>query len=141
MVQITPVPAFRDNYIWVIHARQGQEHRAVLVDPGEPEAILSWLESEVARPVAVLVTHHHSDHTGALAALSARWNLPIYGPKAESISGVTHPVGEGSTVSIPELGLNFLVMATPGHTRGHVCYIGQGCNGTTLRPDQVDCAA
>jgi hydroxyacylglutathione hydrolase len=134
MLQITPVPAFRDNYIWVIHARRGQEHRAVLVDPGEPEAILSWLASQVARPVAVLVTHHHGDHTGALPALSARWPMPVYGPEAESISGVTHPVREGSVVDIPELALTFRVMATPGHTRGHVCYFGHGWlfSGDTL---------
>lgn len=124
MVQVTAVPAFRDNYIWAIHARQGEDHAAVLVDPGDPDAILSWLESQGARPVAVLITHHHSDHIGGLAALAQRWPMLVYGPGKESIPGVTHPLAEGNTVEIPELGLTFQVMETPGHTRGHVCYHG-----------------
>lgn len=134
MVQVTPVPAFRDNYIWVIHTRQGQERLAVLVDPGEPDVILSWLESQHARPVAVLVTHHHQDHTGALPALARRWSIPVYGPELEAIPGVTDPVREGSEVRIPELGLAFRVLATPGHTRGHVCFFGHGWlfSGDTL---------
>lgn len=133
-MQVTPVPAFRDNYIWAIHARLGDNHAAVLVDPGEPDAILSWLESRQAHPVAVLITHHHGDHTGGLAALAKRWPVPVYGPGKESIPGVTHPVAEGSTVDIPQLGLRFQVMETPGHTRGHVCYYGHGWlfSGDTL---------
>lgn len=124
MVQVTPVPAFRDNYIWAIHAGQGENHAAVVVDPGEPDAILSWLESRNARPVAVLITHHHGDHIGGIAALAQRWSMPVYGPGREAIPGVTHPVAEGSAVDVPQLGLHFQVMETPGHTRGHVCYHG-----------------
>ena len=133
-MQITPVPAFRDNYIWVIHDRVGGNHLAVLVDPGEPEAILSWLDSEEATPVAVLVTHHHGDHTGALAALAGRWSMPVYGPGNENIAGVTHPVSEGSVVDIHRLGLSLSVLETPGHTLGHICYFGHGrlFSGDTL---------
>lgn len=133
-MEITPVPAFRDNYIWVIHGRVGADHLAVVVDPGEPEAILSWLESQGVTPVAALVTHHHSDHTGALPALAARWPMPVFGPAREAIPGVTQAVGEGDRVDIPRLGLAFSVMETPGHTRGHVCYLGHGClfSGDTL---------
>jgi len=134
MVKLTAVPAFRDNYIWAIHARHGNDHMAVLVDPGEPGAILSWLESQDVRPVAVLITHHHADHTGALSTLSQRWPIPVYGPTREAIPGVTHPVSEGDTVDIPGLGLALQVMETPGHTRGHVCYFGHGWlfSGDTL---------
>jgi hydroxyacylglutathione hydrolase len=126
MLQITPVPAFRDNYIWTIHGMRGGERVAVLVDPGEPDAILSWLQSHAARPLAVLVTHHHNDHTGALAALSMRWGMPVFGPGQEAIPGVNRAIGEGDRVDIPELDLAFVVMATPGHTLGHVCYLGHG---------------
>jgi hydroxyacylglutathione hydrolase len=125
-MQITPVPAFRDNYIWVMHDHVGSEHLAVLVDPGEPEPILSWLASQEATPLAVLITHHHHDHTGALPALAGRWSVPVYGPGKEDIAGVTHAVGEGSVVEIHRLGLSLHVLETPGHTRGHVCYVGHG---------------
>ena len=126
MPQVTPVAAFRDNYIWTIHAMRGGERLAVVVDPGEPDAILSWLESHAARPVAVLVTHHHSDHTGALAALAAHWGLPIFGPLKEAIPGVNRGVSDGDQFEIRELGLAFQVLETPGHTLGHVCYLGHG---------------
>ena len=134
MHQVTAVPAFRDNYIWAIHDDRQTERIAVLVDPGEPDAILAWLERERVRPVAILITHHHGDHTGALAALSQRWDMPVYGPQKEAIPHVTHPVGEGDVVVIPELDLRFQVLETPGHTLGHVCYLGQGWlfSGDTL---------
>lgn len=134
MLRVTPVPAFRDNYIWAIHDDRAADHAAVLVDPGEPEAILAWLQREHARPVAILVTHHHADHTGALPALARRWAMPVWGPRGEAIAGVTRPVGEGEHVTIPELGLDFQVLETPGHTLGHVCYLGQGWlfSGDTL---------
>jgi hydroxyacylglutathione hydrolase len=134
MLHVTAVPAFRDNYIWAIHDQRRSDRVVMLVDPGEPDAILSWLEDQGARPAGILITHHHNDHTGAVPALSQRWAIPVYGPKKESIPGVTHPVGEGDRVDIPELGLSFLVMETPGHTQGHVCYFGHGWlfSGDTL---------
>lgn len=126
MLHVTPVPAFRDNYIWAIQDSEPNNRSVVLVDPGEPSAILAWLADHDARPVAVLVTHHHNDHTGALPALTRYGPIPVYGPKRENIAGVTHPVGEQCRVAIPELGITFDVLETPGHTRGHVCYYGQG---------------
>jgi hydroxyacylglutathione hydrolase len=134
MLNITPVPAFRDNYIWALMDDRPDDRITVLVDPGEPEAILSWLEREHVRPVAVLITHHHGDHTGALVALTRRWALPVYGPAREAIAGVTHPVAEGDRVCVPELGLDMAVLETPGHTLGHVCYLGHGWlfSGDTL---------
>lgn len=134
MLAITPVPTFRDNYIWVIQAPQVNEGAVVLVDPGEPEAILAWLARHDALPVAILITHHHGDHTGALAALGKVWSTPVYGPKHEQIPQVSHPVTDMDQVVVPELGLSFQVLETPGHTRGHVCYYGHGClfSGDTL---------
>lgn len=134
MLHVTAVPAFRDNYIWAIHDQGRSDRVVVLVDPGEPDAILSWLSDQSARPVGILVTHHHSDHTGAVSALCQRWAIPVYGPAQERIPGVTCPVRDGDRVEIPELGLTFLAMETPGHTRGHVCYWGHGWlfSGDTL---------
>ncbi|MEW5771214.1 MAG: hydroxyacylglutathione hydrolase [Pseudomonadota bacterium] len=134
MLDISAIPAFRDNYIWAVRDLHRDPSATVLVDPGEPGAILTWLASQQARPLAILVTHHHGDHTGALAALGERWRVPVYGPRRERIAGVTHPVGEGDEVELPELGLRLAVMETPGHTLGHVCYVGDGLafTGDTL---------
>ncbi|HNQ03464.1 MAG TPA: hydroxyacylglutathione hydrolase [Thiobacillaceae bacterium] len=127
MPHVTPIPALRDNYIWAIEGTHADSRAVALVDPGEPDAILAWLARQHARPVAILLTHHHHDHTGALPALLQAWSMPVHGPRREGITGVTHPVGEADRVQVPELGLSFEVLETPGHTRGHVCYHGHGC--------------
>lgn len=134
MLLISAIPAFRDNYIWALHGPASTTQAVVLVDPGEAEPILTWLTANQAVPVAVLITHHHGDHTGAVETLAEHWNFPIYGPRKESIAGITNPVEEGDVVRIEELGLAFDVLETPGHTLGHVCYYGDGklFSGDTL---------
>lgn len=122
MFEVEAIPAFRDNYIWAIH----DGHGVVLVDPGEPGAILTWLGEHGLRPLAILITHHHADHTGALPELLARWPVPVFGPRGGAIAGVSEPVGEGDTVAVPQLGLHFQVLETPGHTLDHLCYLGHG---------------
>ncbi len=121
-MKITAIPAFRDNYVWAIH----DDHAAILVDPGEAAPILAWLAARNIIPSALLVTHHHADHTGGIAALCARYPVPVYAPAVEFIPGTTHPLQGGETLAFPELGVEFTVLATPGHTRGHLCYHGQG---------------
>jgi hydroxyacylglutathione hydrolase len=123
MPDLLPIPAFEDNYIWTVH----DDRFAVVVDPGEAEPILTWLADQRIQPAAVLVTHHHRDHVGGLEKLLARYpGTPIYGPAADRIAGVNHPVSEGDVCRIPELRLHFDVLAVPGHTPGHVVYVGHG---------------
>lgn len=123
MLHLEPVLAFEDNYIWVVH-----DHRsALLVDPGEAAPILAWLDERRMRPVAVLLTHRHGDHTGGVADLLARYpDLPVYGPAHDGLAGMNRPVGEGDRCRIVELGIELAVLAIPGHTLGHVAYLGQG---------------
>lgn len=121
-MKITAIPALRDNYVWAIH----DDHAAILVDPGEAAPILAWLEDRHIVPSALLVTHHHADHTGGIAALRTRYSVPVYAPARESIPGTTHPLQGGENLVFPALGLEFSVLDTPGHTRGHLCYVGQG---------------
>ena len=128
---ILPVPAFKDNYIWLLH-RGG---RAVIVDPGDAvpvEVALSELGLELD---AIVLTHHHPDHTGGVIALrDARPQRPIsiYGPQTESIPGVTHPVTDGSVVRLDAIGLECLSIEIPGHTRGHMAYYAEGADGRHL---------
>lgn len=113
------VPAFDDNYIWLIYDAAG---RAVIVDPGDDEPILAALTAHRLRPAAILCTHHHHDHVGGVEAIRAQFDVPVYGP-AGRIAGVTHAVAEGDRVELGG-GLRFDVIATPGHTRDHIAYIG-----------------
>lgn len=120
---VTRLPAFNDNYLWLAH---GTENRVAAVDPGDAAVVAAALERDGLTLAAILVTHHHGDHTGGVPALAARADCPVYGPAAEAIAGVTHPVRGGDRVELHTLGLAFDVIDVPGHTRGHVAYVGHG---------------
>lgn len=126
---VLPVPAFDDNYLWLVPA-PGAPGLAVVVDPGDAAPVQAELDRRGLRLAAILVTHHHGDHVGGLAELVANAGgvsaLPVYGPADEDIEGITHPVKDGDTVALPALGLHFDVLSVPGHTRGHLAYAGHG---------------
>jgi hydroxyacylglutathione hydrolase len=122
MLQVVPVAAFKDNYVWTL---RNASHAAV-VDPGEARPVLDYLKRERLVLAAILATHHHPDHVGGIAELLRSFAVPVYGPKNEPIATLTKPVAEGDTVSIPELGANFSVLDIPGHTRAHIAYYGAG---------------
>jgi hydroxyacylglutathione hydrolase len=125
MQPVLHVPAFEDNYIWLI--RGVSTTHAALVDPGDAAPLFEALPRLGLTPAAILCTHHHGDHTGGIDALTRAWSgLPVYGPGNENIGGLTHPLVGDETVRLPELGLQFQVLSIPGHTRGHVAYYGHG---------------
>ena len=113
--EVVPLRAFKDNYIWTLRNRRF----AVAVDPGDAQPVLDYLEL-----CAILATHHHADHVGGVPTLLAHHKVPVYGPRSEPIPTLTHPVGEGDAVEIPQLGLRFIVLDIPGHTRAHIAYYG-----------------
>lgn len=115
---VVPVPAFDDNYLWVL--RQGQH--AVVIDPGDAAPIRDYLAREALTLTAILITHHHPDHIGGLAELAA--DLPVFGPRDDRISGITRVVTQGDKVTLPEMGATLTVIEVPGHTRSHIAYYG-----------------
>jgi hydroxyacylglutathione hydrolase len=120
MLEIVPLPAFQDNYIWTL---RDSTHAAV-VDPGEARPVKEYLAREGLTLVAILATHHHPDHVGGIAELVEMTKVPVFGPKGEPIPELTHPLGEGDQVEIPALKAAFSVLEIPGHTRAHVAYYG-----------------
>ena len=121
MFEVYPIPAFRDNYIWLI--RLG--NHAAVVDPGDALPVLSYLESENLELDAILVTHHHDDHIGGIPALLGAFpDLPVYAPSKETYGFRHIPVSEGDRVNLESLQLHLSVLETPGHTLGHVVYYG-----------------
>lgn len=120
-MNITALQAFSDNYIWVVQ----HGDKVAVVDPGDAAPVLEYLETSGHTLCAILVTHHHADHTGGIADLLARHAVPVYGPAVEEdkITTLTHPLMHGDTVKLPELAAEFAVLDVGGHTRGHIAYV------------------
>lgn len=121
-MDIIPLPAFRDNYIWTLH----DDRHAVVVDPGDASPVSAFLQAQSLQLVAILVTHHHADHVGGIATLVERWRVPVFGPARESIPALTQPLAEGDRLRLPSLDLELGVLEVPGHTLGHIAYVGEG---------------
>lgn len=117
-IEMIPVPAFSDNYLWLL-ARDGE---AVVVDPGDAAPVEAALKSRGLRLSAILVTHHHPDHIGGIKALLRTHAVPVYGPRREhrTIPLLTRLLDEGDQVEV--LGRCFAVLEVPGHTLGHIAY-------------------
>jgi hydroxyacylglutathione hydrolase len=123
---VTRVPAFEDNYFWLIHGAGASARKVAVVDPGDAATVLAALEAQHLELAVILVTHHHADHVGGVAALADRFHVPVYGPAREDIPGRTTALAEGDEVALPVLGLRFKVYEVPGHTAGHIAYYGHG---------------
>ncbi|MEK6423088.1 MAG: hydroxyacylglutathione hydrolase [Burkholderia gladioli] len=124
----TPVPFGDDNHAWVI----SDDACAIVVDPGQAEPVVAFCRSRGLVVSAVLVTHHHGDHTGGVAALldaCGRKQAPVYGPSLAPIACVTRHVGAGCVVEVAAPAFSASVMATPGHTNDHLCFYQAGRAG------------
>ncbi len=128
-VQIIPIPAFKDNYIWLIH--NGQQ--AVVVDPGDATAVMQTLKQLKLNLNGILITHHHQDHIAGVADLLLAYpNIKVHAPKLESYAFAHTPVSDADTVKLDFFDLCFSVMLLPGHTLGHVAYLSDNKDGEQL---------
>lgn len=120
-LNLTSIPALRDNYIWVLSDTRGQ---CIIVDPGEAQPVTDTIAANQWQPVAILLTHHHSDHVEGVAELVRKWpELVVYGPQETQTKGATQLLRDGSSITILEH--QFSVIATPGHTAGHISYYSE----------------
>ncbi len=121
MLNLTPIPAFNDNYIWAIYNTESPDEGVVIVDPGSAEAVQLWLEEQQLSITAILITHHHQDHTGGALALQQEHNYcPIYGPANSPFEGITQPLTDGDLICL--LNTTFEVKTVPGHTLDHISF-------------------
>jgi hydroxyacylglutathione hydrolase len=132
-LNVRPVRAFADNYIWLIAAPKAQ-NRVVAVDPGDAAPVIAELQRSGSSLAAILLTHHHADHIGGVADLLTLGPIPVIGPDDPRIPLRTRTVGEGERCELPDLGLAFDTLAVPGHTLSHIAYWGHGTlfSGDTL---------
>ncbi|MBY6203405.1 hydroxyacylglutathione hydrolase [Halomonas denitrificans] len=119
-LQVDAVPAFDDNYIWVLH----DGRHAALVDPGQAEPALRHLDRHGLSLGAILLTHHHHDHVGGVDRLLETAEVPVFGPPDPRIPQVSTPCRDGDRISIDAPDLKFRVLETPGHTRTHIAFYG-----------------
>ena len=115
-MKLIALPAFSDNYIWMLH----DGRHAVVVDPGESAPVINALDSHKLQLAAILVTHHHADHVGGVDELRSRLQGPVYGPRRERIPQPYVALDDGDTLDV--LGLRFKVIDVPGHTSGHIAF-------------------
>jgi len=114
----TPIPAFQDNYFWLISDGQ----HAAVVDPGDAAPVEAYLAAHHLQLSAILLTHHHRDHVGGVADLLRARQIPVYGPAGEDIAHLTTTLSGGSVVTLAAPALRLSVLDVPGHTRGHIAY-------------------
>ena len=117
MLELLPLPAFNDNYIWMVH----DGRHAAVVDPGDAEPVRQALQARGLRLSSILVTHHHPDHIGGVDALRDVLDGPVWSPKSERTPEPRMEVTGGQTVEV--LGHPVEVIDVPGHTAGHVAYV------------------
>ncbi|MDB5805749.1 MAG: hydroxyacylglutathione hydrolase [Betaproteobacteria bacterium] len=123
MIQVVPIPAFQDNYLWLIH----NDRQATVVDPGDAAPVIDYLTQHGLELASILVTHHHGDHIGGLPVLTQKYpGIPVFGPAGEKIEQLTQRLKQGDRITLPHLGLSFEVLDIPGHTAGHIAYLGDG---------------
>ena len=119
MFQIDALPAFSDNYLWLL--QDTDTRRCAIVDPGDAAPVLDWLAAHPDWQLSdILITHHHPDHVGGVAKLQAATGARVYGPARESIPARDVALDEGDRIEV--LGLDFSIYAVPGHTLGHIAY-------------------
>lgn len=120
MLKVCPIAALSDNYIWIVS--QSDTDTVAVVDPGQAAPVSDWLAAHGKTVGAYLITHHHGDHVGGLAALLADYPAPVYGPATEArrIGSIDHAVRGGDRLPLDFLGVEFEVIDVPGHTLGHI---------------------
>lgn len=119
MLSIFPIPAFNDNYIWVIC--NTKENTAICVDPGDAKPVIQWLSKTPYQLKQILITHHHADHQNGLMELKHLFpKIEILSPEDTRIPLATLAVRPNQIIDLSSC--SFQILNTPGHTSTHICY-------------------
>ena len=121
MVTVQPIQAFTDNYIWCIN----DGINAVVVDPGDANVVIAYLNENNFTLVGILITHHHKDHIGGVDELKSNYNNIVVYSAIPKIS--TNMIADGDVITLNLLSNpSFEVIAVPGHTLDHIVFYGNG---------------
>ena len=126
MINIEPIKAFDDNYIWLMTTNEG----SIVIDPGECINLLKTIEQKNIKLDAVLITHHHYDHTGGIEELLIKYPyLKVYGPN-NNIDFIKSRLTDGELLNV--IGIDFEIIEIPGHTLDHIAYFANINNSPIL---------
>lgn len=118
-MQILPIPALKDNYVWVIPDQSSK--KAVIVDPGEAAPVIKYLDENKLTLAGILITHHHWDHTNGISELLEHYgNIPVIGSHDSKNDMVTVRVNDGDEIKCAHVTCTALTI--PGHTLDHTAY-------------------
>ena len=121
MLDIITLPAFNDNYIWLIHKSNSQY--CTVVDPGDATPVLNYLQQHSLKLEAILITHHHHDHIGGIDELVSKTSAKVYSPANEDIGDTDYRLHEDDSVYLEKSDIHFSILDVPGHTLGHIAYL------------------
>lgn len=118
MFSVTAIPAFQDNYIWLLKKPDSSD--VFVVDPGDAGPVTRYLDDHNLNLAGILITHHHADHTGGVNQLKSRYNPIVYGPANSPFKGITQPLTDADHCEV--LGSRFAIKHVPAHTLDHISY-------------------
>ena len=125
MLNVEPIKAFTDNYIWLVSTNEG----SIVIDPGESENIQKLIDNKIIDLKGILITHHHYDHTNGLSDLVKKNKLEVFGP-VNDIDGINHRLNDKDKISI--IGIDFDIISIPGHTLDHIGFYSANANNPIL---------
>ena len=118
MINIEPIKAFNDNYIWLVTTNEG----SIVIDPGEADQTVNFLKENGLALEAILITHHHFDHTGGIEDMLLFKDVDVYGP-VNNISSINKQLMNGNLINV--IGIDFQVIEIPGHTLDHIAFYSE----------------
>ena len=118
MINIEPIKAFNDNYIWLVTTNEG----SIVIDPGEATKTINYLKENSLNLKGILITHHHFDHTGGIEDMLKFKNVDVYGP-VNNISSINKKLRDGDLFSL--IGIDFKIIEIPGHTLDHIAFFSE----------------
>ena len=124
MINIEPIKAFNDNYIWLATTNEG----SIVIDPGEAHKTIKYLKENDLNLDAILITHHHFDHTGGIEDMLKFRNVDVYGP-VNNIPSINKQLRDGDLFSV--IGIDFKIIEIPGHPLDHIAFFSEN-NGNPV---------
>ena len=118
MINIEPIKAFNDNYIWLVTTNEG----SIVIDPGEADQTVNFLKENGFTLEAILITHHHFDHTGGIEDMLLFKDVDVYGP-VNNISSINKQLMNDDLINV--IGIDFQVIEIPGHTLDHIAFYSE----------------